>query len=133
MKASLTLTAALVSTSLLIGCGKKTPKETAPPPPAEASAPQTEPAPPPPGEATAAPAEATEGPAQASNLNPMDYSNASGLTLMVQEYYGKHGRVPKDLNELVAAKMLLKVPTPPPGTKYVIDAKRRQVVIVRAQ
>jgi len=51
----------------------------------------------------------------------------------VQEYFDKHGRLPKDLNELVAAKMLLKAPVPPPGTKYVIDARRKQVVIVRGR
>jgi predicted small lipoprotein YifL len=127
--------AALITTVSMTGCGKKAeeaPAETKAPVAPVSVAGDAPAAPPPPTTAEAAP-EAGEAMTQASNLSPMDYSNASGLTLMVQEFHGKHGRVPKDLNELVAAKMLLKAPTPPPGTKYVIDPNKKQVLIIRAQ
>jgi hypothetical protein len=123
----------LVAVSL-VGCGKTAPKEPAPAPAAApvSVAPPDAPAPAPPSAETPPAADAGDALAQAPNLSPMDYSNASGLTLMVQQYADTHGRVPKDLSELVAAKMLLKVPVPPPGTKYVIDPKRKMVVVVKA-
>jgi hypothetical protein len=53
------------------------------------------------------------------------------MTLMVQEYYDKNGRLPKDLRDLVAAKMLLKEPKAPPGLRYAIDPNKKSVVVVR--
>lgn len=61
----------------------------------------------------------------------MEQSQAAYLTLQVQEFAAKNGRVPNDLAELVTAKMLPKVPNPPAGMKYVIDPKNRQVLLVR--
>ena len=36
---------------------------------------------------------------------------------------------PQDLNEFVAAKLMPRLPTPPPGKQFVLDAARRQVVL----
>ena len=127
-----TLALGLLMAALLAGCTKK-PAPVPPPTPAPEAA-----APAPAAEAQPAAAAAetktdpqNETPEPAPNVSPMDHSNAAGLTLMIQEFYDKNGRVPKDLNELVTAKMLLRAPTPPPGTRYVIDPKGRRVVIVR--
>lgn len=37
---------------------------------------------------------------------------------------------PKDLNELVAAKLLKRLPEPPPGKKFVLEPAKNQVVLV---
>ncbi len=36
---------------------------------------------------------------------------------------------PKDVNELAAAKLITRVPTAPPGKKFVIDPARQQIVL----
>ena len=38
--------------------------------------------------------------------------------------------LPKDLYELVAAKLLPRIPAPPPGKRFAIDGKSLQVVMV---
>lgn len=117
-----------LSAALLAGCDKPQPQKPAPvvaPPPSQA---------PPPAPTSGIPATAVAepgAPVPAPNVSPMEFSNATYLTLLVQDFYAKNGRVPKDINELVTAKMIQTPPKPPPGTRYVIDAKNRQVVIVR--
>ena len=58
----------------------------------------------------------------------MAFSNAAALTMSLQEFMAKNGRAPNDLNELVTAKLVRHIPPPPPGYRYTIDAKRKQVV-----
>ena len=53
------------------------------------------------------------------------------LTFAVQQFQGTKGRLPKDLNEVAAAGLISSVPKPPAGQRYVIDAQRRQVVLIR--
>jgi len=128
---SIILARLIIFIALLAGCGKnETPPSAEPPPakPAISVEPAAE-APPAIAEATA-PKEA-EPKEQTEPVSPMAYSDAAGLSLKVSEFYDKNGRVPKDLNELVTAKMLLRLPTPPPGMRYVIDAKNRSVLLVR--
>ena len=116
------------------GCGKK-PEPPALPPPEPASKPIAESLPPPPALPTVAPPgnsnpalpQKTE--AEAATI-AMAQSRAMGISMIVEQFYEKNGRVPKDLNELVAAKMLLKVPAAPPGMRYVIDAQSRRVAVV---
>ncbi|MBI3875867.1 MAG: hypothetical protein HY300_07915 [Verrucomicrobia bacterium] len=67
----------------------------------------------------------------APDVSPMAHSQAAVLTLGLQNYMARTGRAPKDLNELLAAKDIQNIPPPPPGTKYVINAKQRQVVLVK--
>lgn len=117
MKKTLGIT--LVAASLLSGCSKETP----------APAPVTAP-PPKPAAAIDVPAPSVLGSAP-REITPMEQSQAAYLTLQLQEYSAKHGKVPTDLGELVAAKMLPKMPVAPQGFRYEIDAKNRQVVLVR--
>lgn len=107
----------ILAATLLIGCEKDAP----PPPPVTQTPAAT---PPPAGEPTAntlveAPRDPT----------PMEQSQAAYLTLQVQEFAAKNGRVPTDLSELVAAKMLPKIPPAPRGFRYEIDPKNRQVLL----
>ncbi len=36
---------------------------------------------------------------------------------------------PKDLNQLAAAKLITRVPAPPPGKRFVLDAANQQVLL----
>lgn len=108
---------ALVAATILAGCQKETP-------------------PPAPAPVAPAPAPAAAEPGTAAVLapprepTPMEVSQASYLTLQVQEFAAKNGRVPNDFAELVTAKMLPKVPIAPAGMRYVIDLTNRQVRVV---
>ena len=108
----------LLATTLLAACQKETP----PPAPAPVA--------PPPAPAAVDPG-ASSVLAPPREPTPMEQSQAAYLTLQVQEFAAKNGRVPNDLAELVTAKMLPKIPNPPAGMKYVIDPKNRQVLLVR--
>ncbi len=55
-------------------------------------------------------------------------SNASVLTLMLQEFVQTNGRMPNDISELAAIKTFGPPPKAPTGYKFVIDAKTKQVV-----
>lgn len=70
-------------------------------------------------------------PANAMNTVEMAMSNAGALTMGLQEYMAKNGKPPADLNELVTAKLVQKIPPIPPGYKYEIDAKRKQVIVTK--
>jgi len=114
------------------GCGKKPPPPapTAPETPQPVAETPPPPPPPPPGGAPA--------PAAAEPMTPQEnatfskaQSTAGGYTLMVQQFYDQKGRMPTDFSELVAAKMLLKVPQAPPGYRFVIDPASKSVKLVR--
>jgi hypothetical protein len=77
--------------------------------------------------AAQAPAAATESAATAIDANQVATTLAE-LTQAVRKYGAEKQRVPKDLNELVAAGYLPGVPTAPPGKKYAID-QRMQVYL----
>ena len=76
---------------------------------------------------------------------PVDYLGAVGqaqqhavgtidtvsINQAIQLFQTEHGRNPQDLNELVKEKFLVKVPTPPYGTKIVYDAATGQVKVVK--
>ncbi|MFM8468446.1 MAG: hypothetical protein ACKODH_00505 [Limisphaerales bacterium] len=79
----------------------------------------------------AAPAPEPPPPANAANALEMAMSNATALTMGLQEYMAKNGKPPADLNELVTAKLVQKIPPLPPGYKYEIDAKRKQVTVTK--
>jgi hypothetical protein len=78
------------------------------------------------------PASGTPAKGDTGNDLQMAQSNCAVLTLALQTYMGSHNnQVPADVNELVKAQQLRAVPQPPAGWKYSIDAKNRQVVLVR--
>lgn len=53
------------------------------------------------------------------------------LTFAAQEFYGKNQRMPNDLQELADAKLIPKVPSAPAGMKFVMDAPKKQVRLVK--
>ena len=53
----------------------------------------------------------------------------SALTKAVQMFQVEQGRLPKDLNELVTMKYILKIPEPPVGQKIDYDANAGTVKI----
>jgi hypothetical protein len=61
----------------------------------------------------------------------MAESNATVLTMMLQEYVGKNGRVPNDVSELASIKSFGPVPPAPAGYKFIIDAAKKQVRAVK--
>ena len=51
------------------------------------------------------------------------------LNEAVQAWFTSRGQAPKSLEELAKARFISKVPTPPPGREYVIDAQNLRVVV----
>jgi len=127
------LLAALVS----VGCRRKTPQAD-PGTPAATSQPAGSPAPAAPkGEFTPAPAVPVDSPAAKAH-SEMDQKLASGnvqlqlqvLDELLQAWVMSQNSIPKDLQALVGAKMLTKVPTPPPGKRFAVDQKTGRVVLL---
>jgi len=103
----------------LAGCGK--PSETSRPAPIS----KTEPA----QGAGSGEATATE---QAANDAEAALNAALGeLTQALRKYSFERQRVPKTINELVAAGYLKNMPLAPQGRKFEIDPKTVQVVLVK--
>lgn len=53
------------------------------------------------------------------------------LTFAAQQFYGKNQRMPNDLQELADARLIPKVPTAPAGMRFLMDAKEKQVRLVK--
>lgn len=53
------------------------------------------------------------------------------LTFAVQQFYGANQRMPADLQELVAAKLIPNVPVAPAGMKFLIEPQTKQVRLVK--
>lgn len=53
------------------------------------------------------------------------------LTFGVQQFYGMNKRMPADLQEVAAAKLIPKVPVAPIGMKFVIEPQTKQVRLVK--
>jgi len=114
MKFLLPLFLALL-TATHTGCRKK---PSAPPPPVPAPAP--------------APGAAPEGtPTNPGNAAEMAFSNATVLTMMLQEFEAQNKRLPTTIKDLEAIKTYGPIPPAPPGFRYAIDAKKKQVVAVK--
>lgn len=52
------------------------------------------------------------------------------VTAAMHAFREANNRWPKDFSELVTAKLLKQVPTPPAGQKFLFDSKSRQVLVV---
>jgi hypothetical protein len=64
----------------------------------------------------------------ASSTDPAEADRAAllnRLTQTLRRYSAEHQKVPKDLQDLVAAGYLQELPEPPAGKKYVIDDQVR--------
>ena len=109
----------------LTGCGKS--PETSRPNPVSTSEPAQ-------GEKTDA-APATEQSAVAatlSNASEAALNAALGeLTQALRKYSFEHQRLPKTLNEVVAAGYVKNMPQAPSGKRFEIDPKTVQVVLVK--
>jgi len=53
--------------------------------------------------------------------------NRAALNMALRAWLMMKPDAPKDLNELVAAKLISRVPPPPPGKKWVADARTMSV------
>ncbi len=78
------------------------------------------PPPPTPGEGAATPA-ATDEPTGTVSLEKLNWA--------LREYLHISPTVPDDLAELYRARLIPKVPIPPPGKKYVVDKKKVRVTL----
>lgn len=76
-------------------------------------------------------AKTADGTPVAGNEAEMAFSNATVLTMMLQEFIAKNGKLPNDLNELSTIKTFGAVPLPPHGYKFVMDAKKKAVLAVK--
>ena len=107
----------IAGVSLWVGCGKEkvaTPaasREVAPPPPAVAP--------------VAAPAAGTE-----ANALPVEDPSLAELNRAVNAYTIGMLKEPATLEELVKAGYLKRLPAPPPGKKFVLDARKTSVLVV---
>ena len=52
------------------------------------------------------------------------------LTMAVRAYYLSQGKHPATLDDLVQARCINVLPTPPPGKKYAIDTKKLEAVLL---
>ena len=104
---------------ILPGCRKRS---------APAAPVNTQPAAPPdPQKDTAEPPTAV----RASSAAPSDpQKDTAELTMAVRAYYLSQGKHPATLDDLVQARCIYRLPTPPPGKKYAIDAKKLEAVLV---
>jgi hypothetical protein len=64
----------------------------------------------------------------------LDTANAKEPTLnelndAVQAWFTSRGQAPASLEELAKARFISKVPTPPPGRQYVIEAENLRVIV----
>jgi hypothetical protein len=83
----------------------------------------------PPATATTTPARQPSAPESTATANGgSGAAILSELTQAVRKYGAEQRRVPKDLNELVAAGYLPGIPAAPAGTKFAID-KQMQVYL----
>lgn len=125
---------------VMVGCRKKEAVETAPPPPAvgaaqpEAAAEGNDTAASQPrilmssqqGDGTAAPVENAVPPLSADPNIAIDQ-----MTQALRKYGAEKQRVPKSLEEVVAAGYLRAIPAAPPGQKYSFDPKMLKVTLVK--
>ncbi|MBI5799945.1 MAG: hypothetical protein HZA92_04350 [Verrucomicrobia bacterium] len=61
---------------------------------------------------------------------PNPEKDLAELTLAVKAYYLVEAKLPSSLDDLVKARCIYQLPTPPPGRRYAIDAKKMEAVLV---
>lgn len=57
-----------------------------------------------------------------------DDSFQNVLNQAVQKYQAAHGSLPQDLHELVQARLIASIPTPPQGGRYAVNPQTQAVV-----
>jgi len=123
------------------GCGKHSDQPAAKQPAsvsADNAAPEQSPQPArvaPPGSAPTQPVPVTPAPAPAvaAQVAPASTANTdaalANLTQAVRKFSFEQRRMPKSLQEVIAAGYVSPVPQAPPGKKFVLDPKTVQVVL----
>lgn len=86
------------------------------------------PPPAPPAPAPAAAAAPAGTPANPGNAAEVAFSNATVLTMMLQEFVATNKRLPTSVKELETITVFGAVPSAPPGYRFVIDAANKRVV-----
>lgn len=61
---------------------------------------------------------------------PSPAALATQLNNALHSYLEMKGRMPHEINELAAAKLVPSVPAPPPGKKYAIDPQKLEVLLI---
>lgn len=61
---------------------------------------------------------------------PDPATDIPNLTIAVRSYVMTQGKAPATLDDLVKAGCIARLPTPPAGKKYAIDAKKAEAVLV---
>ena len=128
----LAIACCLLAAFLSVGCRKKiTPADSNPQatPSAAPAAPK--------GEFTPPPAVPADSPSAKAH-SEMDQKLTSGnvqfqlqvLDDLLQAWVMSQNSIPKNLEVLVQAKMLIKLPTPPPGKRFAVDQKTGRAVLV---
>lgn len=69
-------------------------------------------------------------PATAAPGSP-EHANLELLTFATQQFYAANKRMPADLQELAAAKLIPKVPVAPVGMRFLIEPQTKQVRLVK--
>jgi hypothetical protein len=136
MKASFLL--CLAFSAFLLACGKK--ESPARPAPqsgggvsVEALAGSAAPAPPPQPGASApneTPGADAAGDGPVANMTPEQEASLAEITQAIQTWMQVNSDYPKDFKQLVDAKLIKKLPTPPPGKRLAIDRKTIRVIYV---
>ena len=67
----------------------------------------------------------------AGNEAELAFSNATVLTMMLQEFVVKNGRLPAQVQELSTITSFGAMPRPPAGYRFEIDGKKKAVIAVK--
>ena len=86
--------------------------------------------PPPPSPGLTIPAGPAGTPATAAPGSP-EHANLELLTFATQQFHAMNKRMPADLQELAAAKLIPKVPVAPAGMRFLIEPQTKQVRLVK--
>jgi hypothetical protein len=116
----------LMSGAILLGCQKKEPPVTTPPPKAEI--PQNNSS----GNPVTAPVDYL-GAVAKSQQSAVKTIDIAQISQAVQMFQAAEGRYPADLDELVRERYLQKIPAAPYGMKIDYDASKGQVRVVKQQ
>ncbi len=68
---------------------------------------------------------------ESQSILQRDEQAQNELNQALQAFQKTHGNVPSDIHELVVAKLIHSVPTPPQGGVYVIDPQAKAIVWTR--
>jgi hypothetical protein len=127
------LAGALSACLVASGCSKKEPTDAgapaAPAAPAKVSVDAPDAPPPPPPTAAPVPA-AGEAPRPDGPPSEENVDELTRITRAIQSFAINNERPPKDLNELVRAKLLPSIPAAPAGKKFVYDPSHMSIKLV---